>query len=289
MSNTDNLKKISIELQEVIEIIDRIKHNGFAQIEKDLVLQKLRTVYEDFYAIKEEIFPDDRLKELENENEELEIDENDLPDIEVKILVGDEAPEGEVVVMDRKDYEMSLEKEQVVVEDIIVAQVEENSVEPESEIFEIELEEESLEEPKVEKSEEILEQTNFIFKDELKRELKEEEPAAKQSQTVADQFQNGKKSLNDLAAVTNKVRDLASKLKDQPISDLKKAINLNDRFLFTKELFEGNAVKYNQSIEDLNNFSNLDQAMEYINAGMQWDMEKESFKKFVELVYRRYM
>jgi hypothetical protein len=75
------------------------------------------------------------------------------------------------------------------------------------------------------------------------------------------------------------------------IPDLSKAIGLNDKFLFANELFEGSVQEFSIAIQQLNTAETIESAMEYINSLQQlyeWDMEKESVKRLIDLVDRRY-
>jgi hypothetical protein len=268
MGTIDELLKIKLDLQELTQLIDCMQESGVCQIEKDIALGKIRKVYEKLLLF------DIKSEEILQLSEEIKETKEEI----IEEIIADAIEEIE-------DNEVS-NKQEVMPELNIPeaeAEPEQNEQSNQSEINEtLNLQDTNQDLDKVliskKDNNENIEQIEQIT-------TNKNEPG----QTIADQFQNEKKSLNDQAALNHKVKDLASKLKDQPIEDLKKAINLNDRFLFTKELFEGNAIKYNQAIEELNKFENLDQAMEYINTGFAWDMEKESFKKFIELVYRRYI
>src|SRR5580700_10084541 len=57
-----------------------------------------------------------------------------------------------------------------------------------------------------------------------------------------DVIGSGSKSLNDKLKVDS--QDLAAILKDSPLRDLKKAIGINDRFVFINELFRGDEAMY---------------------------------------------
>lgn len=81
------------------------------------------------------------------------------------------------------------------------------------------------------------------------------------------------------------------KITKPAITDIKAAIGLNDRFQFCNELFDGNITEYNIAIENFNSSENLESAMEYFNSLQHlynWDMEKESAKRLLNLVERRY-
>ena len=58
--------------------------------------------------------------------------------------------------------------------------------------------------------------------------------------------------------------DLGDTLTEVPIRDLKKAIGINDRFLYINELFRGDEAMYERSIKTINNFHILPEAEYWI-------------------------
>ncbi|MBW8334902.1 MAG: hypothetical protein K0M40_22990 [Prolixibacteraceae bacterium] len=78
-----------------------------------------------------------------------------------------------------------------------------------------------------------------------------------------------------------------SKLSNSPITSLRAAIGLNDRFLFIREIFNNNSEKYNAVIEHLDKMEQIQEAVEYLKANLS--MEKnETTMKFVDLLKRRF-
>ncbi|MGD9991992.1 MAG: hypothetical protein AB7S69_01725 [Salinivirgaceae bacterium] len=106
--------------------------------------------------------------------------------------------------------------------------------------------------------------------------------------TIADKYQGHAPSINDMLAGVKKNKDLASALKDRPIKDLKTAIKLNDRIWYINELFNKDAGKYAETVEQINKQNNLDSALAYIFTHFNWDQSKKSTISFLELVFRRF-
>lgn len=82
-----------------------------------------------------------------------------------------------------------------------------------------------------------------------------------------------------------------NKIQKPAVTDITKEIGLNDRFLFANELFEGSMQEYNIAVQQLNGAGNLEYAMDYFMNLQQlydWDMEKDSVKRLLDLVDRRY-
>ena len=85
---------------------------------------------------------------------------------------------------------------------------------------------------------------------------------------------------------------VAEQLHAQSISDLKQAINLNDKLLFVKDLFNGYSLAYSEAIEILNRFTSFAEAEQFLKnnyvAKNHWDTKPETSEKFYALLKRRY-
>lgn len=127
-------------------------------------------------------------------------------------------------------------------------------------------------------------------KEEVKTETPKdpEQKAKTNGGTIADKYQGHTPSLNDMLAGVKKNKDLASALKDRPIKDLKTAIKLNDRIWYINELFNKDAGKYAETVEQINKQNDLDSALAYIFTHYNWDQNKKSTISFLELVFRRF-
>lgn len=86
--------------------------------------------------------------------------------------------------------------------------------------------------------------------------------------------------------------ELGSMHTESPVKDLKKAIGINDRFVFLHELFRGDETMYERSIKTINNFRAYPEAEYWIERELQiklgWDEKKESVRYFRQLVKRRF-
>ena len=80
----------------------------------------------------------------------------------------------------------------------------------------------------------------------------------------------------------------ASTAYGQPVSDLKQAISIGDRFLYQRELFGKNGELMQRTIADLNGLSSFDEAMAYIDKHFNWDKELPSYELFVNALHRRF-
>lgn len=109
------------------------------------------------------------------------------------------------------------------------------------------------------------------------------------------------KEINELvtashASVNEKLKqsqiDLGDTLTEVPIRDLRKAIGVNDRFVFINELFRGDEVAYERSIKTINSFSIFAEAEYWIQRELKvknsWDAGNELVTQFYQLVKRRF-
>jgi len=86
--------------------------------------------------------------------------------------------------------------------------------------------------------------------------------------------------------------ELVEVLKETPIKDLRKAIGINDRFLFINDLFRGDEVMYERSIKTINSFNIYPEAEYWISRELKtklgWDTELPVVLQFDQLVKRRF-
>lgn len=111
------------------------------------------------------------------------------------------------------------------------------------------------------------------------------------SKPVNTPLPGAQESLNDrLAKNITPVESIASKLESTPIPDLKKAISLNQRFQFSKELFKGNNQDYEVTIDRLNT-ATREEALRQIAAlrsKYAWKEDSPVAADFIDLVERRF-
>ncbi|MEN0049449.1 MAG: hypothetical protein AAF806_20485 [Bacteroidota bacterium] len=91
-----------------------------------------------------------------------------------------------------------------------------------------------------------------------------------------------------------KAKELSEKLSASPIRDLTKAISLNDKLLFSNELFSGALVTFNEVTRTLNDMPSKADAENYLMELAKqhnWteDEKQDSAKAFIKLVRRRFV
>jgi hypothetical protein len=101
---------------------------------------------------------------------------------------------------------------------------------------------------------------------------------------------NPQVSLND--KLKEGKTELMEVLKETPIKDLRKAVGINDRFLFINELFRGDENMYERCIKTINSFSIYAEAEYWISRELKlklgWNNELPSVQHFDQLVKRRF-
>jgi hypothetical protein len=84
----------------------------------------------------------------------------------------------------------------------------------------------------------------------------------------------------------------ASTYQGQTVSDLKSAINLNDKMLFVKDLFNGYSLAYSEVVDILNRQKSFDEADRFLKANYtakyNWADKPATVEKFYHILQRRF-
>ena len=120
----------------------------------------------------------------------------------------------------------------------------------------------------------------------------EVEPAPAPQPAPAPREEEAPQRLGDVIA--KNVTTLADKMaEEQPtaafnrITDIRKAIGLNDKFLMIRDLFGGDANLYEDTINHLNEYDDLDECMIFIVENFRWNPDSEGAKLLVSLLERK--
>ncbi len=126
----------------------------------------------------------------------------------------------------------------------------------------------------------------LVHQQDYKPELKKEDVIKEINESAA----NNHASLNE--KLSQSKIDLGDTLTEVPVRDLRKAIGVNDRYLFINELFRGDEVAYERSIKTINSFSIFAEAEYWIQRELKvkngWDAGNEMVNQFYLLVKRRF-
>jgi hypothetical protein len=116
--------------------------------------------------------------------------------------------------------------------------------------------------------------------------------------TVASQYENSKdvsQHKTVISTLTESVIDgsenIAEKMMNTKVIDLKKAIPLHEKFHYTSELFAKNADHYNQFIDAMNTKETWKEAeglLAQAASMYKWDPENKTALQFIALIQRRF-
>ncbi len=252
MSNQINFRKVLERIQEAEQLIRiGIEKGSLSTIERDILLEKLRASYEILlFDRKDDSESPSVVQDFSKNVQKIKVEpskEVDLPKLE---------PEVKTITSSSKQ----------------VSQAPIQEIEPEQKEATVEEEDIMIDEdvklPKIEPEIDV----NGIH-EKIK------------SPVLGEKFQGKKKFRNEALGAGKK--DMASKLQNKPIYDLTKAIGINDKFLYTKELFNGNAELYAKTIHKLNEFTDINDALIYVQDNFSWDDKNEAANQLMELVRRK--
>ena len=261
----DTLK--TIELLE--EHIDRLAESGIYEIERDLLLERLRGLYAtalSIEAIAEEELLIGALVGLQEEGVEPaeEPVEEEVAEEPIEEPVEEEVAEEEPAEEEVAPVEEEFAEEPVEVEPEV--EPEHNSQEGLFALYEDE-EEPEVEEPEVE--EEPVEEVELELEPEPEVvEEPAEEPAEEPVEEAAEEaFEEYFEEEADRATVS-----------------LRNTIGVNDKIILMRDLFNGNGEYYDRVITKLDSFDSLDDAMIYIHDNYHWNSKSEGARLLVELL-----
>lgn len=113
----------------------------------------------------------------------------------------------------------------------------------------------------------------------------------KETVELNDLRSNDSKSFNDIFKEDKK--EVASSIVDAPVKDLRKAIGINDKYVYISELFHGDEAMYERSIKTINSFSVYPEAEQWIKrelfTKLCWEADSETVKQFDQLIRRRFV
>jgi hypothetical protein len=106
------------------------------------------------------------------------------------------------------------------------------------------------------------------------------------SSIIADKFANIPTSINEQIG-TRKSEDVTEIIKSKHINSLNAAIGINDRFLFIREIFNGNKDAYEQAISRLELIESEVDAKAVIISYTGSNTETDAVKQLLDLVKRK--
>ena len=290
----DTLKTLTLLEEHLV----RLTEQGIYEIERDLILERLRQLYS--IVATSELLPDSPIDEpvmygcppveyepiAEEETEESEV----VPEIEEEVV---EEPLAEEVAPEIE--EDVIEEEEIITEEPVVV------AEPQ-EVADEELDHEVVMSLYDDDDEEEEEEPVVV-----EEEVKEEEPEAPEFEEVPAEEELPE--LEEVPAVAEAPQSVvlgdilgteqitvADNLAEQVIDvatattanlSLRQTIAINDKFILMRDLFGGNNDYYEMAIDRLDSFDNLDDAMLYIYDNFHWNPNCEGARLLMELLARK--
>ncbi|MEP7168373.1 MAG: hypothetical protein ABI855_03310 [Bacteroidota bacterium] len=250
-------------LQEQYHLI-KTKEDKIPQIELDLLLNNTRNLYEALLQL------------------------NKINRSEIELL------KQEVVIEDRKPEDLKIDEVRITEpgKKEIIAEIE-------SRHDEIKIAPEIIQETKVE---EISEKISAAVDQKIMEERtatinKTSKPVSKngnlfeEATVVVNKFE-GKQTVHDKITKSKEDKSWNEKIQNQPVTDLKKSIGINEKFKFVNELFDGHLQEYNESIDFLNNCKTLEEAQNFIDQSLtpkfNWKKESSVCQSLLLLIQRKF-
>jgi len=141
------------------------------------------------------------------------------------------------------------------------------------------------EEKKIKKATHIKTTSNPIVEE---KELKVIPKSVPESTIVADKFTHLSNRFNEQMGSMKSEEDMSDILKSKPLTSLLEAIGVNDRFLFIREIFNGNKDVYNQAIIRIDNAKDLREAKAVIISYTGDGIENDAVNQLIDLVKRKF-
>ena len=315
------MQTVHDELGQIIDNLLLIKNNSdkISSIEKDILLQNLREAYLAIlrYPVSDEVQVVEKQEEkteepqkesvveevveekqeieetepLEEENEEMDTDilefvkaapqavfEEKSPIQQTPDLFSELTPVPEPVKTMEPEPVVEAKAEPVVVPEP------EPVIEPEAEKSEeYELDGETIE------PEPIPEPVKVVEHEPISEPVKVAEPEPKVFTQPKVEEKPQQRSLNDL--FNEQKQDLGEKFQQTKITDLTKAMSINDKFLFIRELFKNKSEEFSHAIHTLNKCENIEEAfdtMEGLKKQYFWDSTSSAYLALCDLVRRKF-
>lgn len=105
----------------------------------------------------------------------------------------------------------------------------------------------------------------------------------KADETVIEDRILGEKLQSTVGAET-----LHERLGGGSAENIREMLALNDRFLLLRELFGGNVVLMEQTLDDVNRLNSYDESIALLNSRFDWELQKEEVQYFFKLIAQRF-
>ena len=307
----DTLKTLTLLEEHLV----RLTEQGIYEIERDLILERLRQLYS--IVATSELLPDSPIDEpvmygcppveyepiVEDEpdaEEEIAEEPAEQEEEEEKTLIEEvadkwllnilqidkqesEEPEIEEVKEDEGEQATAKAQDEELDHEVVMSLYDDDEEEEEEPVV-VEEEEVKEEEPEAPEFEEVPAEPETPAEDELP-ELEEVPAVADAPQSVVLGDILGTEQITVADNLAEQVIDVATATTAN--LSLRQTIAINDKFILMRDLFGGNNDYYEMAIDRLDSFDNLDDAMLYIYDNFHWNPNCEGARLLMELLARK--
>lgn len=263
LDDIEELKLVASGMQEVNRIGDIPKSM------QKLALSKAHSILDKFSQIIEtDISPEFEWTESEESQPESEL----ISETKISLEETPEIPSNEESLSENRsepEIEEGTESFVFIEETEQMIEIDEDGLPKEGELLESDMEEQ-IEEDQIQPQE--------LPEDEKGTFIVTTETVVQETTTTNEKFKAQLRS----ATVTGR------RIDRRFIQNLRKAININDRYRYQKELFGGNAELMNRVIDQLDEMNSLDEAIAYVEKEFMWDSQSETVADFYALLESRF-
>ncbi|MEO9965851.1 MAG: hypothetical protein ABJF11_08690 [Reichenbachiella sp.] len=100
------------------------------------------------------------------------------------------------------------------------------------------------------------------------------------------------KTLNEQYEEKEKVSSIAAVHETKSLSNLKNNININQRYMFINDLFEGHEQDYEVAMDEVENCESFDSSVEVLvqtyAKKYDWDMNSDEVKELLKVIFKRF-
>ena len=114
------------------------------------------------------------------------------------------------------------------------------------------------------------------------------QPFDKTGRIIAEKYQAEQSLINEKIREKRKT-DISALHQSSPIKTIIGSMGINDKFIFIRELFHGDAELFRQTLENLDSSRDYSSACNYIADKFNWNMESETVESLLSLIRRKFI
>lgn len=252
-SNADEINRLLSELK---------KSEGLKRIDVDLILDKLRSMYDLMLDIQSTISP--------------------LPADSVK---SNTSP----VITETENAQTGNDSSSALVEEKEQGKSDEIFSFEDSQFVNQEVEEQEVKEPEKTKEEKFIERKQAAraqIEQDLKKEKEEKQEEGRKKVVISDRFK-AKHTLAEEIGGKKKFDDLSTQLKSQGASGISSSFGLNEKFEIISELFGGDKDKFEHTLQVAGTAVSFVEAYNYLKETFNWDMDNPHVQRLLDQIRRK--